>query len=686
MSVRLFLVFFIFVTAYSPAMAQGHNQNQIQNWVDTILNELRKAGAVNVSRGPVAYDKASGAFSVTDLKAEFPQTTSAKPDINEDIKGSFRKNGDGKTKTTAKDRKIAVTIARVSADGLGVNGASWTANALRVEGVQVTAKDRQGALSIERVEFNVIDAPYIEAVAFANPLEQIVTLIQEVSFNRGEIIKAVLSGDSKNIETTQFGFGNTVIETYVKGKARLLAIDEGSGLLAAAEEEGNKDDKSKPENIKVTLGKTAIHDFDLGLYADLFRAKPKRAGQKDQLLYSAAEFDGIAAEAEKSFSFKLRPVTAKNGRMSVPEKGFKALYDLAVKLRSTDEIPKESEEEFYNFYRSWISLNNTESLESEGFEFKSDNAQVDLKSVSGENIGASIGVLSLQNFSLASPELKVGFDSINMKNVNTSIFYNALLEEMARDKDAPDYSKLEGKLPTFDLIELNALTLQSAGEQPLLISRLAFELSSWARWVPERFRAQLQKAVIPADALKDIGKPDLKDLEYKQLEVSSDLQFALDKTAKTAVLAPFILDLGEAGKISSELRLSNITDAMLGASAFGDDITKLAEARFDGLNITIVNGNVLERFYNWRMKAAKISMEAVKADLTSSLKALALIIPDNAQQKKANEAVDSFVAGKKNLVIVIKPKSALSLLDLQLGLMANQDGLLKKVDFDVTAN
>lgn len=68
------------------------------------------------------------------------------------------------------------------------------------------------------------------------------------------------------------------------------------------------------------------------------------------------------------------------------------------------------------------------------------------------------------------------------------------------------------------------------------------------------------------------------------------------------------------------------------------------------------------------------------------MKAFAATIPGEAQQKKAFEAIDAFMAEPESLTVLITPKEKLSLLDLQLGLMTNNLDLLGKVDFQVIAN
>ncbi len=220
----------------------------------------------------------------------------------------------------------------------------------------------------------------------------------------------------------------------------------------------------------------------------------------------------------------------------------------------------------------------------------------------------------------------------------------------------------------------------------MLVKRVAFSLDSWAKFVPEHLKTTVEKLIIPADVFKDMEAPTLKDLGYKSIEFNGDVAFGIDKAAKTAALTPFKFDFAQAGSFSSEVHLSNITEDMLGIAALDDPFTQLGAAKFEKLRLQMVNGDFIDKYVTWKAKKENKSAADVKEEIETMLKAVTLTIPDNDQQKKAQDAIDAFMTDPQSLTLIITPKAKLSLLDLQLGVMTGGLGLLDKVNFEVVAN
>jgi hypothetical protein len=690
MPVRFLLVLTLVFTCLAPAYAEPYSQKQLESWIDNLLNQLRKSGAENASRGTVSYDPASGKFYVTDIKVTLPEKVWS---LETSTDKSDKDSKDAKsTISTIKSEPLVFTISRISADGLTAGGSSWNAAKLHIESLRLGPGKKHGALVIDSIDADALSAPQIAAEDFGKtPTEKIVLLLQQTNAKNIIIPRTLISADETTLKSSQLTLGELRLSDIMNGKAKLFSLMQSTGLIKAddfsKEPKDNKENKDKAanfENADIKIGSMSVEDFDLGLYADVFLEKPNHAGQKNLPFYSKASFDGASLQSGDTFNFILGAMKANNARINIPEKGLMALAKLINDMKAKDSDQTSAKKQTFNPYGDWMSLVTTETFESSGFKFKSPDAQMEVKSLDGEEVGSTIGKMAINGFYLTTPDLKVSFDSINLKKIDTATFWKTYADEMMKNPDHPDFKVLEGKLPTIGLIEVNNIALQSKGEPSLQTKRIAFGLESWVKFIPQHFYFTIDGMVFPANAFPDLESPNLKDLGYEKLQLNSDMQFNYSEGTKIASFAPVKFDFTEAGNMGAELKLSDIDASKLDdVSAFA---LQMASAKFDKLAFQLSNGNFFDRYIAWKAKNEKKSDSAAREEVALGLKVMSVFIPDEVQKKKANEAIDAFVAHPKSLTVTLTPKSKLSLLDLQLGVMANQIGLLSKVNFDVIAN
>ncbi|MES2906821.1 MAG: hypothetical protein V4691_07340, partial [Pseudomonadota bacterium] len=431
MFARIFAAAFLFLNFALAASAEPYTQRQLETWVDGVLAEMKKAGATNTDRGAVTYDTASGAFSVTDIKITLPE---------------FSEHAETKTDTTSKKidikrEPVVLTIANISASGLKADGADWMAEKLQIKSLRLQTPAKPGALIVDSFSFDNIKAPQIAATLLGKePGKQVAAFLQNASFDNGVMPSIVLVENEKDSKSGRFTLGEMRMTGYVKGKAATYTIADSTGSIDvdAKDVSANKKDGAK-EHVDIKIGASKTTEFDLGLYADMFQTTPVNAGKKDLPLYKEASFTGASVKIGKDFSMTLNPITAENVRLNMPKKGLAAIFEtLFSTMQHPDEHDKNGEELFEN-YREWTGIVSYDSLDSKGVSLKTDDTQFDMKSISGKDIGTTIGQLTVGNFSITSPELKMAFDSINLEKINTTTFYQALLEEMAKNKENPDF-------------------------------------------------------------------------------------------------------------------------------------------------------------------------------------------------------------------------------------------------------
>ncbi len=678
MFTRLLLAAALVFNFAMPLRAESYTQKQLESWVDGLMAEIRMAGADDASHGAVSYDAVSGKFSVADIKIPLKAKS---------FSDKSSKDSNGNNTVEYAGNPPMLTIARISADRLMQSNGEWSADKLHIENLRIGKGKEDIVLMVDAIDVDAITAPQLAAADFGKtPGEQIATFLQQASMKSVVMPRLIVTDNETSSKASYFKLGEVRISDYVKGKSKQFLMAESTGSIKSASfREKNPD---MPDSMDIKIGAMSNTDYDLGLFADILLERPKRAGQKNVPTFTAMMIEGGSVKAGSTFDISYGTMKATNGKTNVPEKGIGAIFTLFA--REIENIEKGNatdmtglQKEYYKYYGDWGST--VETLEWAGMKINSPDMQVELKSATGKDVGSrKVGEMTISGFSLNSPQAKASFESVNLKKIDSAAFTQAILEEAAKDEEERDYMRLEGKLPVFGLVEVKNLTVQSENEPPLLVKRVAFGLNSWVKFIPQHVFLTVENVEIPADALKNIETPNLKDLGYTKLNFSSDTQFNYVESAKTAALAPVKFDFAEAGNIASELRLSD-----LDATKFTDipNMTaQLGTAKFDKLMLQLNSGNFFERYIAWKAKAEKKKPEAVREEIALTLKMLATTIPDQAQKKKANDAIDTFVKQPKNLTVVITPKTKITLLDLQLGAMANQAGLLEKVNFDVNAN
>ncbi len=697
MHVRAFLTAAFCFASPLLAAAEDFNQPQLQAVFDSMTSEMKKNGAKDV-RGSLSYDNTSHTLTIAKFHAAFSTKK------QETDKQEIETNGNNKTLETKQvsTDDINIDITKIIASGLSGDAAMWHATNLHLEDLTAKLSDQAGAFEIAALDLNTIDSPKLAPVDIGKSLlESISSLIQDSSFASALVHNAQMNGESKTDDEESksafvIKFGDMNFIDVKKGLAKSVMLAP-SKMTAAAPTEDKKlqagkslskksdntddSDEKTDTHFSFDIGKASLENLDLGLYADLFRATPRKAGQRNLPLYTSAVFDGASAQFGDDMSFKLDAVKASNARMNIPQHGFKDITDMLVNQKA--DTPDMSQ--LSGLSKEWMEAVIVGHFEAAGASFKSPETQVSFGQMAGNDLGAAIGEMTLNNFKLKSKENSAGFDRLTLRKIDTATFTNAMIDAAAGNKDQPDFSKLEGKLPTFGLIKLDNLTVQSKGEDALHIESVAFQLDEWIRLFPKHFSAAIEKAILPATALKDIGHPDLKDLGYAQLVTGSNLQFGFDQKTKLVSVSPAKLDFGEAGSLNSTLEISNVDESMLGASILGSDMAKLAETNLSRFSLSLTNGNFLEHYIAWRVKQSGSSTQNITDEIAQIFDSFATFIPDEKQRNEAKAAIDQFLASKeKTLALVVTPKEKLSLLDMQLGLMVNQESLAKKLNFVVT--
>ena len=678
--------------------AEEFNQPQLQTVFDDMMAELKKNGAKDV-RGSLSYDNTSHTLSISKFHAAF----SAK--LQDPAQAAIETNSNEKSieKKQADGNDIDLDISKITVAGLNGDAALWHAATVHVEDMTVKQSLQKSAFEIPAFDFAKIDAPKIAPAEIGKSLlESVSSLIQDSSFESALVHSAQLNMVPKNEDedsTSKFviKFGDVNFVSVTKGLAKSVtmapskinAVEQSDAAappapagksLSKKSDDADDADAKKPTALTAEIGQSVVTNLDLGLYADLFRETPRKAGQKNLSFYKTATLDGATAKFGDEMSFKLGAIKASDARMTIPQHGFKSLASAIA----SDTVEGPDAAKLSGLSKEWIEAVTIGHFEAAGASFKSPETQVSFGPMAGSELGATVGEMTLGSFKFKSKDNTAGFDKLTLRKIDTATFTNALIEAAAENKEQPDLSKLEGKLPTFGLIRIDKLMVQSKDEEALHVESIALQLDEWVRLFPKHFSAIIEDAILPAAALKDIGHPDLKDLGYAQLTTGSNLQFGFDQKTKLLSVAPAKVDFGEAGSLDSSLEISNVDESMLGASIIGSDMAKLSETNFSRFTFSLSNGNFLERYIAWRVKQSGSSQQNIVDEIGQIFDSFAMFIPDEKQRDAAKSAIAQFLNGKgKTLALTVTPKEKLSLLDVQLGFMVNQESLAKKLNFAV---
>lgn len=222
-----------------------------------------------------------------------------------------------------------------------------------------------------------------------------------------------------------------------------------------------------------------------------------------------------------------------------------------------------------------------------------------------------------------------------------------------------DAARAQGRLETFDRIELNDLEFVEGDKVTVPIESVALTASGHMNGIPRKSSIAITGVTVPFESMDDSGK-SFQDLGYKEATFDLAVSGAWDEAAARLSVDNFLLKGKDIGTLSFSFGLGSVTaDAIKGLQAAKDDSAKQMEIlqgfSVESVAIRFDNASIVERVLDFQAKEAGSKRDQYVVGIAAAVPLMIQAINNKPFEKKIADAVGTFLKEPKSLAITAKP-------------------------------
>jgi len=584
-------------------------------------------------------------------------------------------------------------------EGLGLQGAAFSA---------ATVNFRSAGVTSSLGNFNAVDFSFRDLDAFLDVIgKNADKLFETKSFasvfaNLGAFYKFVpgIEFTSLSVDTWVFDLSQNDLElTYSSGPTTLRAMREG--VLEAYEIASVEFDSALggASAFKATIDKAVFTDYNFKSIVRVLDDESYKNGTGDGIWLPTS---GPGSVVGLSFSgpngeTRIRKIAMAAARIrqldSPPGELFSILEDLAAPAQQPPRVDADIARQMIAKIASLYSAFEYDGFVIEGIDVRPPGKQsisigdMTMDRFSYQN-GISVFAIQDVNIVPANGEGNLKLDRFTIKDIRFPDLANvtAFLErQIAGDDTKRGYDAIAAYASTFGEMSLEGLLVERGAAGSFRVDGLSIALQDYIRLIPTKVMIELKNVDVLLESLPQPNRMAqvLKTMGYEKLTLDGMIEANWDEATGDLTLLPSTVSVRDMERINLAAVISGVPRAMIedpeNAALYAPALLlKETEVSFE-------DASVVNRVIDFVARQSGSDSDTVRAQYGIAALAPLTILQNPEFTKKAESAIQRFLAEPGSIALSLKPPQPVSLIGVGVMMQQSPGRIVDSLKLDISA-